>query len=357
MAMSPVVQHEEEAETLAALGKDPRLTVVTAVPPNLETPLPLLDRALTPAARMFMRNHCRLPALEPERWRLTIGGLVGRSISVGLDDLLGMPRRSLAAVLECSGNGRSAFGRADLPPEELAWGQGAVACGAWTGAPIGPLLEAAGLDPRALQAECVGAGATPFVRGVEVAKLLADGLLVYALNGEPLPAAHGGPVRLVVPGWGGVSWVKWIVAINVLDCESASPFNQQRYVLYDEDGAVFGKVRELQVKSIFVAPAHGQRLVAGPVELTGWAWSAGRGVARVEVSTDGGVGWHEAGLGAEHGPFAWRQFHYRWRATPGKHTLIVRGSDADGATQPAAARWNQRGYLNNAYHCVEVRVD
>lgn len=342
---------------LAALGKDPALLAVTAAPPNLETPLALLDAPLTPAARIFMRNHAPLPEVDPARWSLTIGGLVRRPLRVSYAELLAMPRRTVTAVLECSGNGRSAFGRDDLPPEELRWGQGAVACGEWAGAPIGPLLEAAGLEPGAVQAECIGAGAEPFVRGVEVEKLLSDGLLAYSLNGEPLPAAHGGPVRLVVPGWGGVNWVKWLAAITVLDRESDSPFNQVRYVLYDQAGVPFGKVRALQVKSVIVAPAEGQTLQPGPVELWGWAWSAGHGVARVEVSADAGATWGEAELGPEMGPFAWRRFSFGWRATPGRHTLLARAVDGRGVAQPDEAVWNLRGYLNNALHRVEVTVE
>ncbi|HMQ33278.1 MAG TPA: sulfite oxidase [Chloroflexaceae bacterium] len=345
------------AEQLAALGKDSAMLAVTAAPPNLETPLALLDAPLTPADRIFMRNHGPLPEVDPAAWSLAIGGVVRRPLRVGYADLLAMPRRAVTAVLECSGNGRSAFGRDDLPPEELRWGQGAVACGEWAGAPLGPLLEAAGIEPGAVQAECVGAGDAPFARGVEVDKLLADGLLAYSLNGEPLPAAHGGPVRLVVPGWGGVSWVKWVTAITVLDRESASPFNQERYVLYDRAGVPFGKVRALQVKSVIVAPCAGQALRPGRAELWGWAWSAGHGVARVAASADGGATWGEAALGPDMGPYAWRRFSYAWRAAPGRHALLARAVDGRGAAQPDEAVWNQRGYINNALHRVEVTVE
>jgi sulfane dehydrogenase subunit SoxC len=354
MAVLPGAQNDVEARPVTV--KDPRLSVITVTPPNVETPLTLLEETLTPVELMFMRNHQDVPEVDPVAWRLTIGGLVDRPLSVSLAELRALPQRSVTAVLECSGNGRTAFGRDDLPPEELPWGQGAVACGVWAGAPLGPLLEAAGLRPGALQAECVGGGGEPFVRGVEVEKLLVDGLLAYSLNGAPLAAEHGGPVRLVVPGWGGVSWVKWVTAIRVLDCESASPFNQVRYVLYDRAGAAFGKVRALQIKSVIVAPAEGQTIAAGPAELRGWAWSGGHGVAGVEASTDGGVTWDPCELGEDLGAHAWREFRYSWRAVPGSHTLLARARDAQGATQPLTAVWNQRGYLNNACHRVCVLV-
>lgn len=354
--MSPSQLAPAADSLLATLGKDERLKVVTAEPPNVETPLALLDEPQTPVERLFMRNHHEPPALCPQDWSLAIGGLVRRPLRVSFAELVAMPQRSLPAVLECSGNGRMAFGRTDLPPEELLWGQGAVACGEWAGAPLAPLLEAAGPLPSVVQVECVGAGPEPFVRGVELDKLMADGMLAYRLNGEPLAPAHGGPVRLVVPGWGGVSWVKWLASLTLLDCESASPFNQVRYVLYDREGEPFGKVRALQAKSVIVAPVEGATLPAGPAELWGWAWSAGAGVACVEASVDGGASWVTCELGEDRGPFAWRQFRSCWQARPGHQVLLARCRDGAGNLQPATARWNQRGYLNNAYHRVELKV-
>lgn len=347
---------EDGEAALVAHDKDQRLNIITQLPLNVETPLDLLDTAVTPVERMFMRNHRPLASVVPARWRLTIDGLVRRPVSIDYGELTALPRSSYLAVLECSGNGRTAFAEAGATAEGLPWGQGAVACAEWIGAPLALVLERAGVKATALQAECVSGGAEPFVRGVEVAKLLDDAMLAYAVNGRPIPAAHGGPVRLVVPGWGGVNWVKWIAHMRLISHESPSEQNQDHYVLYDDDGRAVGKVRELQVKSIITGPTAGATLARGPVAVRGWAWSAGRGIARVEVSADGGRTWRDAQLDADMGPRAWRGFLWRWEARPGSHTLAARATDRAGTTQPLSVPFNRRGYLNNAVHRVAVTV-
>jgi sulfite oxidase len=347
----------QAAEDLKGLGKDRQLLVVTQEPLNVETPLHLLDTPLTPVERMFMRNNHELLAPDAGSWSLTIDGLVRQPLTLTLADLLELPAQRYAAVLECSGNGRSAFAEAGTPTEGLPWNQGAVACAEWSGAPLSLIFERAGVEAAALQAECAGDGAEPFVRGVDVSKLIGDALLAYAVNGQPIPAAHGGPVRLVVPGWGGVNWVKWLSHMRLIPHESQSPFNQERYVRLDAAGQLIGKVRELQVKSIITGPSAGARLDPGPVEVKGWAWSAGKPIVRVEVSADGGATWHDAELGDESlGPWAWRRFSWRWEAASGEHILAARATDSAGDTQPTVAPFNLLGYLNNAIQKVPVEV-
>lgn len=356
-ATEPTHAQTEGDAALARLGKDSQLTTVTSEPLNVETPLALLDTPLTPVERMFMRNHSPLLGCEPADWTLTVDGLVRRPLTLSFEELLELPRSSYTAVLECSGNGRNAFAEAGMAAEGLPWGQGAVACAEWIGAPVSLVLERAGVKSTALQAECASDGPEPFVRGVEVAKLCEDAMLAYAVNGQPIPAAHGGPVRLVVPGWGGVNWVKWISGMRLISHESLSEQNQDHYVLYDAEGRVTGKVRALQVKSIITGPAAGATLRPGRVKVRGWAWSAGVGIAKVELSADGGQSWHRAELGPDLGPRAWRGFSWRWTARPGGHTLLARATDGEGVTQPLQVPFNRRGYLNNAVHRVTVTVE
>jgi sulfite oxidase len=361
LRIAPALELANDDQTamprLPELGKDPRLTVLTTTPLNVETPLHLLDSPITPVERLFMRNNHDLVAAQPASWSLTIDGLVRRPITINLDDLMELPRSCYTAVLECSGNGRTAFAAAGTPAEGLPWGQGAVACAEWIGAPVALLLERAGVKSTAVQVECSGAGDEPFVRGVDLSKLLEDAMLAYAVNGQPIPAAHGGPVRLVVPGWGGVNWVKWITHMRLISHESLSHFNRERYVIFDESGTVVGRVRELMVKSIITGPAAGATLRPGPVQVQGWAWSAGHGIVRVELSADGGTSWHPATLDADLGPRAWRGFRWSWQATPGTHTLLARATDGNGATQPLEAPFNPLGYLNNSAHQVPVSVE
>jgi sulfite oxidase len=354
-AEAPVDQPTAQA-TLAAYHKDARLLVHTAELVNIETPPRLLDSMLTPLERFFVRNNRPSPCVAPENWQLTIDGLVRRPLTIDYAELREMPISSYHAVLECSGNSRARFAAAGTPAEGVAWGDGAVGHAEWIGVAVSLLFEQAGLKRGALQAECISYGDDPLVRGVEIDKLIEDGMLAFAMNGQPLSAEHGGPVRLVVPGWGGINWVKWIAQMTVISHESAGEFNQDRYVLYDGEGLAQGKVRELGVKSLITTLADGACLPSGPQIIGGFAWSAARGVARVEVSVDGGASWAEASLGADLGPRAWRAFSYAWHAGEGQHTLAVRATDLEGNSQPLSVPFNRRGYLMNAVQRISVRV-
>jgi sulfite oxidase len=343
--------------TLNAYHKDPRLLVHTADLVNIETPPALLDTPVTPVERFFIRNNRPTPQITPKTWHFTIDGLVRRPVMIDYADLRAMPVSSYYAVLECSGNSRARFAAAGTPAEGLAWGEGAVGNAEWIGVPVALLFERAGIKRAALQAECVSHGDDPLVRGVEIGKLIEDGMLAFAMNGQPLPAEHGGPVRLVVPGWGGINWVKWIASMTLISQESQGEFNQDRYVLYDAQGRVHGKVRELGVKSIICSHSDGARIAAGPQIISGYAWSAARGVAQVEVSYDNGDSWVVARLGNDMGPRAWRSFSLAWQATAGQHTLLARATDLQGEVQPTEVPYNWRGYLMNAVQRVVVEVD
>jgi DMSO/TMAO reductase YedYZ molybdopterin-dependent catalytic subunit len=255
--------------------KDPRLIVHQESPPNSETPLELLDAGLTPVPFFFTRNNFPVPAeIPPEAWRLEIDGEVERPLTIVIEDLRRLPQTKFVSVLECTGNGRGRFEPLGGKAEGLPWGEGAVANAEWQGVPVRHLFEEAGVKANALQAECRGAG---LVRGVEVEKLLADGLFATEMNGQPLPHLHGGPVRLVVPGWGGINWVKWIESMTILGHESPSSFNQDGYVIWDSEGKNRGKATEMPIKSIFKTPRDGARLPAGEIEIEGPRRTARKG--------------------------------------------------------------------------------
>jgi sulfite oxidase len=260
----------------------------------------------------------------------------------------------VAAFLECYGNGRRRFAEQGQLAEGVPWRNGAIGNAEWVGVPVAAVLEQAGVRPGAVHAECRG-GARDFARGVEVDKLLDDAILAYAMNGQDLPQAHGGPVRLVVPGWGGINWVKWIMSMTVLDHESLSSYNQQSYVLIDQDGTAQGKAREVRVKSVIVDPRPAGALAAGAQVVRGMAWSP-HGVAHVDVSIDGAAHWQMATLLDDLGPRAWRQFLWRWDAAPGDYRLAARATDLAGNVQPIEVPFNQKGYLMNAIEFVPVRV-
>lgn len=340
---------------LTAHGADRRLTVHTVAPLNAETPIELLSQTITPIDRLFLRNNHTPPNVSAESWSLTIEGLVRHPLTISYDELRRLPTSSYVAVLECCGNGRKHFAERGQPAEGIQWCEGAVGNAEWIGVPVALLLERVGVKRSALQAECWSLGEEPFARGIEVSKLQDDAMLAYAVNGQPIPPIHGGPVRLVVPGWGGISWVKWISRMNLISHASDSVYNRELYVLYDAEGKPYGKVRELAVKSLITSPGAGT-LRAGRQTIGGFAWSAGHGIVKVEVSTDGGDTWRSAELLHDLGPRSWRGFSMSWEATPGEYVLAARATDGLGATQPLEAPFNQRGYLMNAVQRVAVRV-
>ncbi len=303
---------------------------------------------ITPLEQVFLRNNHPAPTLAPDTWQLRIDGLVARALTLDYGALRRYPLHYVASVLECAGNHRAAFATAGQPADGVPWRGGAVANVIWGGVAVADLFDDAGVAAAALQAEC-HSGAD-FARGVEVAALREQGMLALYANGVPLPSHLGGPVRLVVPGWYAINAVKWLSRMTVIDHESASPYNQQSYVLYDETGTPYGKVRELQVKSLITSQHHR----AGWQDIRGVAWSDGSPIRRVSVAIDDEP-WRDALLHAPAGRYAWRGWSLRVAIGPGRHRLRCRATDAAGRTQPDRARSNLRGYLMNA--CVSYDID
>lgn len=337
-------------------SKDSRLIVRSTEPLNIETPLAALEGTITPLPLFFVRNNDTIPEIAPEDWALRIDGLVERPYTLTYDELRRLPSVSYVAVLQCCGNGRARFADGERQAEGLQWEDGAVGNAEWVGVPVRLLLDRAGVAACAVQAECIGGDEQRTTRGVEVAKLREDAILAYAMNGAPLSRLHGGPVRLIVPGWGGINAIKWIVGMRILDCESESVYNQQKYIMLSEDGELEGKVRELVVNSLISNLTPGMKLQPGPQVIRGFAWSPHGGVERVDLSTDGGATWQPARLLADLGPHSWRQFEWIWEATPGSHIIAARATDASGQTQPERVPFNHHGYLMNAIAKIPVEI-
>jgi FMN reductase len=183
-----------------------------------------------------------------------------------------------------------------------------------------------------------------------------DTLLVLRMNGAPLPAAHGGPVRLLVPGWAGIASTKWLIGIEILDRAFAGRWNADNYVIRDRDGARLRPMAEMPVKSLIGAPRHDETLPAGWTTIAGYAWSDYGAIERVDVSVDGGSTWRLADR-ERAGRRSWDRFHLGWDAVPGRHRLLARATDERGLRQPRAAAWNGKGYGQNSIHAVEVVVE
>ena len=210
------------------LGKDPRLAVVRESPLNAETPLELLDDFVTPTPVYYLRSNFPVPDIRTDSWQLVVDGEVERPLVLSYSELVSLPARDLTVTIECAGNGRSYL---NPKAQGEQWSYGAVGNAAWTGTPLKTILEMAEITTPAVEVLCMGAdrgtlpdgtGEGAFERSLTLLRppRAPDTLLAWAMNGEPLTTAHGHPLRLIVPGWYGMTSVKWLRQITVL----AKPF-------------------------------------------------------------------------------------------------------------------------------------
>ena len=351
-----------ERERLAAARAG--LVVHQAEALNCETPPGDLGEDLTPTVRFYRRSHFPIPVLDPAAWRLGVGGMVHRPLSLSLPELIRLPAETLAVTLECAGNGR-ALQRPPAPG--VQWGPGAVGTAEWTGPRLADVLARAGIRPGACEVIFGGADqgqaadgsprSIRFERSLPVRDALESGaLLAYAMNGQPLPVRHGYPLRLVVPGWYAVASVKWLTDIRVV-AEPFDGFFQAVHYVYDWDRGGHGApepVREMQVRALITRPGAGQELPAGGVIVRGVAWSGAAPVARVEVSVAGGP-WRKARLIGAPAAHGWQQWEFlAGGLRPGDVTVRARATDLAGRVQPGRPEWNRLGYGTNFIH--EVRV-
>lgn len=331
---------------------------------NDPAPLAALGEHRMATAAHFRREHFPVPDVDPAGWRLRIGGSVATPAIVTLADLVQMRRRSLVVVLECAGHRR-----AELHPATpgLQWQAGAVSEARWTGTPLAGLLGAAGINREAAEVVLTGAdrgaferqpGRHPYARALPLAKALhKDTILAYEMNGEPIPPEHGGPVRAIVPGWYATDSVKWVERVAVVHAEFDGPFQalDYRFATVDDPGPGV-RMERMPVHALITAPGAGSCLAAGPVAVSGAAWSGAGAVTSIEVRIDDGR-WHEAAVAARTGRYGRTLWEYAWAAEPGQHTIAVRARDGSGAVQPSEPVWNRRGYANNSVHRVSVTVE
>ena len=301
-------------------GKRDDMIVHEKDPYNAEPPPGVLAHALvTPLAAFYSRNHGPVPQIDPEAWRLHVGGLVERELRLSLADLrAGFPARTLTATLQCAGNRRAGLMAVRDIPGEDPWGPGAISTAEWAGARLADVLGGAGVRDGAahvaFEAPDISAIADPpqpYGGSIPLqAALTGDALLAWSMNGQPLPRLHGAPVRVVVPGFIGARSVKWVQRIILAARPSANYFQATAYRLLPPDavpgGGVPGGGLSLgltPVNAAILRPDDGAVLSPGPAEVTGYAHAGGgRGIARVDVSADGGRTWLLAGLGEEAAP-------------------------------------------------------
>ncbi|HEX8085935.1 MAG TPA: sulfite oxidase [Solirubrobacteraceae bacterium] len=322
---------------------------------NHGMPLEALRHPVTPVGLHYLLIHYDIPIVDPATYRLTIG-----DETFTLEDLKAREQVTTAVTMECAGNGRAL-----LEPRALSqpWLLEAVGNAEWTGTPLKPLLDEVGVPRHTREVLFTGLD-----RGVEggTAQLyeralpredVAGAMLVWGMNGGPLPPQHGFPLRLVVPGWYGMTSVKWLTRISFLDEPFTGYQNATAYRMRESEDDEGTPVSRIEPRALMVPPGipdfmTRRRFVeAGSVNLEGRAWSGHGEITRVEVDT--GEGWKEATLGATDG---WRAWTYEWDATPGEHVLACRAFDASGRAQPDGPPWNLGGYANNAPQRVSVTV-
>jgi sulfite oxidase len=359
-------------------GKSDKLVVIGERPLVAETPEHLLDDDTTPIDKFFIRNNGQIPeeAKEPDKWKITIDGEVNKKLELTLGELKSkFKAQTRRMVLECGGNGRSFF---SPPARGNQWTNGGAGCAEWTGVRLADVLKMAGVKPSGIYTAHYAADLhlsgdpkrVSLSRGVRIAKAMEpNSMIVWAMNGKPLPNIHGGPVRLLYPGWAGSASQKWLTRIWIRDKEHDGPgmtgtsyrLTIKPMVPGDKaDPKNFKILESMPVRSIITNPANGTKLAAGTreIKLRGASWAGDLTVRQVDISTDFGSTWTRVKLEKPKNKYDWQ----RWTAsvkvpTDGYYEIWSRATDSKGAMQPHVAPfWNPSGYGGNPMHRIAVLV-
>ena len=334
---------------------------------NRGMPLEGLRYDLTPTGMHYLLIHFDIPETRADGWTLEIGGMVRNPAVLSVEDIMSRPSATLPITMECAGNGRAL-----MEPRAISqpWLLEAIGTAEWTGTPLAPIMEEAGIQDGAV--ELLFTGADEGVQGGELQRYQRsltleqaardEIMLAYAMNGAPLQPQHGYPLRLIVPGWYGMASVKWLTRVDAIG-EPFDGYQQTRTYRYAQSADDPGEPVDLiKVRSAMIPPGVPDfltrtRLVrAGVHTVRGRAWAGRRGVSRVEFSADAGATWTDAALSPRVGAYAWRAWSAEWNAAPGDHILTVRATDEAGNVQPIEQPWNYQGMGNNMAQRVEVVV-
>ena len=336
---------------------------------NHGIPLEALRWDVTPIGLHYLLTHYDIPDVDAAAWRLDVGGLVERPQSLSLDDLRSRPSVEVAVTMECAGNGR-----VHIEPHVVSqpWLLEAVGTARWRGVAVAALLEEAGMQDGAVEVLFTGLDRgveggeeQAYERSLPVDEVMAgNAFLAYEVNGVPLPPQHGFPLRLVVPGWYGMTSVKWLSRITLVD-EPFDGLSDAPLVSRPSRRGRAGRADHDDRATVADDAARGSRVRdprargrgGAPARSRGRAWSGRAEITGVDVSSDGGETWSAAELGpATLGRWAWRSWRFAWSAEPGEYELCCRARDAAGNEQPLEPAWNVGGYVNNAVQRVSVSV-
>jgi DMSO/TMAO reductase YedYZ molybdopterin-dependent catalytic subunit len=366
-----------DTATLEALpGKKP-LIKLSYRPPNYETPLSHFTSEFTPNESFFVRYHLAgIPdEFDAALWKLKVGGDgAGQHLELSVAELRSnFDAVEIAAVCQCSGNRR---GFSEPHVAGVEWGLGAVGNAVWEGVRLKDVLSRANLRPETVEIVVNGAdgpvldGTPDFIKSIPIDKALDDNtLIVYAMNGAPLPHYNGFPIRLIVPGWTATYWMKHLDSIEAWTKPFTGFWMKNAYRIptgkfpivehfLTQVTATNEPITEMVINSMITAPDEGRVMrVAETAEIRGLAWDGGYGISRVEVTTDGGETWRKAELGKDIGRFAFRGFRFAF--TPprgGKYQVMAKASNAVGQTQADKLIFNPAGYHNNVPRPLTINV-
>jgi sulfite oxidase len=365
------------------IGKDARLIVHNTKVLEIETPLELLrDQRLTPKNLLFVRNNQELPGsrtIKPaaaDDWQFQIIGMVENPRTVRLEKLRDMDETEVEMVLQCSGNGRARFSET-APAKGSPWKEGAVGNVRFSGVKLKTLFDSLdlGLSPDARYLTAEGKDGPPkpddadFEHSIPLDDALARSIVAVRMNGEPIPAVHGGPVRLITPGYYGTMQIKWLSRLRLETRETFNHHQRRRYRTprepiapgsdfnYDFDNS--DPNWRMRIKSIIFTPLDGERLASGEAAVRGVAFNDGDvKIDAVELSTDDGRSWQQTKLERPESPYAWYQWTSKLTLKKGRHHIMARAVDALGRTQPldGSIGWNPAGYGWSGVQRVEVEV-
>lgn len=375
-ADAPAVPSATTAPVEFPLVKFPtksELIMLSDRPPNLEMPLSGFAHDITPNESYFVRWHLAVipTSVDVKAHRVKVSGEVENELSLSLDDLRTQYEKvSVIAVNQCSGNSRSLYSPRVMGGQ---WNNGAIGNAKFTGVRLKDVLAKAKIKTGAIEVVYRGldnapiATVPPFEKSLPIAKAQdPDVMIAYEMNDEPIPMLNGYPLRLIVPGWYATYWMKALSSIRVV----AKPFTGFWMVKgyrvpknpdAQESPTNLAKdtipINAMSVRSIFFKPAPNERIVRGSAyEVQGLAIDSGKGMKKVEVSSDGGKTWAEAKLDNELGPYSWRRWRFMWQPPrPGEYVLMARATNNAGQTQ-TVSQWNHSGYARNQIEQVRVTV-
>lgn len=354
----------------------PGMHVYQTYPLNVGAPLEAVREAfVTPQESFFVRSHGVVPHIHARSYRLTITGLVQHSIVLSLEDLRqDFPASTVMATLQCAGHRRDELAAVGPIPGEIMWGAETIGNADWRGVLLRDVLLAAGMRPEVRHVAFLGLDTIhkgrdhfPFGGSISLEKAMSsDVLLAYEMNGQPLTPRHGFPLRVIVPGYIGARNVKWLASIILQETPSTNYYQERAYKLFPPEvqarsadwtkGQMLGP---LPLNSVIFRPTEGEVLQAGSISVQGYAIATeGEHIERVELSVDEGATWIAARLQESPQPGVWCFWEATMPLDPGIHHLVVRAWDSSGSTQPEDIRqvWNWKGYLNNAWHRINVMV-